>query len=154
MPPRIKTISALKEIKEILKIHDEAWNHSTGILGLLKNSSECFIVLDNNSLIVGYAFVEEDRIRGFVELQDIVISPSYRKQGYGKLLMKTIMKKYSYIKLIARANNQSLISFYQDLGFNKDSLIENYYDVGEDGIRMSWQSDKNYLSIQPGRKND
>ena len=140
MPAQIQTLSSLKEIREILKIHDDAWDHSPGIFDLLKNSTECFILFENNSGIVGYAFVEEDKTRGFVELQDIVISAPYRKHGYGKLLMKKIMEKYPCIKLIARAQNIALISFYKDLGFSENFLIENYYNVGEDGLRMSWKA--------------
>jgi len=142
MISQIKTFSALKEIKEILKLHDEAWNHSPGILDLLKKSSECFILFAENARIAGYVFVEEDKARGFVELQDIVISSNYRKMGYGKLLMKKVMEKYPSIKLIARAQNVALISFYRDLGFKEDFLIENYYEIGEDGLRMSWRAEK------------
>jgi ribosomal protein S18 acetylase RimI-like enzyme len=142
MPAQIKTISALKELREIIKIHDQAWNSSPGIIDLLKNSTECYILIENNSTIVGYAFVEEDKIRGFVELQDIVISDPYRKHGYGKLLMRKIMESFPYIKLIARAQNSALISFYKGLGFNEEFLIENYYNVGEDGLRMYWRSEK------------
>lgn len=142
MTSQIETFSALKEIKEILKLHDEAWNHSPGILDLLKNSSECFILFTEDTKIAGYVFVEEDKARGFVELQDIVISSNHRKMGYGKLLMKKIMEKYPSIKLIARAQNVALISFYRDLGFKEDFLIENYYEIGEDGLRMSWRAEK------------
>ncbi|MBN2245601.1 MAG: GNAT family N-acetyltransferase [Candidatus Aminicenantes bacterium] len=142
MSAQVQTVSDLKEIREIIKIHDEAWNNSPGIIDLLKNSTECYILIENNSSIIGYAFVEEDKIRRFVELQDIVISAPYRKHGYGKLLMKNIMESYSFIKLIARAENSTLISFYKGLGFNEDFLIENYYNVGEDGLRMSWRSER------------
>ena len=142
MTSQIVSLSALKEIKEILKLHDEAWNNSPGILDLLKNSSECFILFAEDAKIAGYVFVEEDKARGFVELQDIVISSTHRKMGYGKLLMKKVMEKYPYIKLIARAQNSGLISFYKDLGFKEDFLIENYYEIGEDGLRMSWRAEK------------
>ena len=142
MSTQIKTFSGLEEIREILKIHDDAWNHSHGILDLLKNSSECFILFVDNANMAGYAFIEEDKERGFIELQDIAISSAYRGKGYGKLLMKKIMDKYSWIKLIARAQDLALISFYKYLGFSEDFLIENYYNIGEDGLRMSWSSDK------------
>jgi ribosomal-protein-alanine N-acetyltransferase len=142
MPVQIKTISVLKELREILKIHDEAWDHSLGILDLLKNSSECFILFAEDAKIAGYAFIEEDKARGFAELQDIVISSAYRGKGYGKLLVKKVMDIYPWIKLIARAQDLILISFYKDLGFTEDFLIENYYNIGEDGLRMSWKSEK------------
>lgn len=81
MPVQIKTISVLKELREILKIHDEVWDHSLGIIDLLKNSNECFILFAEDAKIAGYAFIEEDKARGFVELQDIPISSAYRGKG-------------------------------------------------------------------------
>ena len=58
MSTQIKTFSSLEELREILKIHDEAWNHSHGILDLLKNSSECFIIVVDNENMAGYPLTQ------------------------------------------------------------------------------------------------
>ena len=135
---RIKPLSSLKAINEIVALHNEVWRNSTGIIDLLKNSSDCFVLFDEKDHVIGYAFVEEDRKRGFIELQDIAVSPKHQGQGGGKILMQSVMRKYGHIKLIVRASNDRLIAFYKKLGFELESTIENYYDINEDGARMSW----------------
>lgn len=136
---QVKPLSSLKAINEIVALHNEVWNNSTGIIDLLKNSSDCLVLFDEKNHVIGYAFVEEDRKRGFAELQDIAVSPKHQGQGGGKILMQSIMRKYSRIKLIVRESNARLIAFYKNLGFELESVIENYYDINEDGARMSWQ---------------
>jgi len=56
--------------------------------------------------------------------------------------MQAVMNSCPRIKLIARLDDKPLIRFYIGLGFKEESIIENYYDVGEDGIRMSWSEEK------------
>lgn len=136
---RVKHLLSLKVVNAIVGLHNEVWNNSPGIIDLLKNSSDCFVLFDEKNHVIGYAFVEEDRKRGFVELQDIAVSPEHQGRGGGKILMRSIMRKYGRIKLIVRESNSRLIAFYKNLGFELESVIENYYDINEDGARMSWQ---------------
>ncbi len=139
MHSRVEHLLSLKIINAIVSLHNEVWNNSTGIIDLLKNSSDCLVLFDENDHVIGYAFVEEDKKRGFIELQDLAVSPKNQGQGGGKLLMQSIMEKYSRIKLIVRESNTRLIAFYKNLGFELESVIENYYDINEDGARMAWQ---------------
>jgi ribosomal protein S18 acetylase RimI-like enzyme len=142
MDASVHAIQGLDRISEIIALHNEIWKNSAGIIDLLKNSSGCFVLIDNAGKLIGYAFIEEDRKRGFTELQDIAVSPSHQNQGGGRLLMQAVMSSCSRIKLIARLDDKPLIRFYTGLGFNKESIIENYYNVGEDGLRMSWSREK------------
>jgi ribosomal protein S18 acetylase RimI-like enzyme len=139
MLSRVEHLLSLEVVNAIVALHNEVWNNSTGIIDLLKNSSDCFVLFDEQNHVIGYAFVEEDRKRGFVELQDIAVSPKQQGRGGGKILMQSIMEKYGRIKLIVRESNAHLIAFYKNLGFELESVIENYYDINEDGVRMSWQ---------------
>jgi len=134
----VQTFRGLERIREIIGLHNEIWNYSTGIIDLLRNSNRCYILIDNDGMLIGYAFVEEDTKRGFAELQDIAVSKAHQNKGGGRLLMRSIMDNYPQIKLIARLENKRLIRFYTSLGFAEESVIENYYNVGEDGMRMSW----------------
>ena len=139
MITKVQSLPSLRVINEIVALHNEVWNNSTGIIDLLKTGSECFVLFDDNERVIGYAFVEEDKKRGFVELQDIAVSQEHRRQGGGKRLLHAIMDKYDRIKLIVRAHNTELITFYRNLGFEIESQIENYYEINEDGVRMSWR---------------
>jgi ribosomal protein S18 acetylase RimI-like enzyme len=140
MNHRVKRLSNIKQVRELVTLHNQMWNSSPGIIDLLKNASDCFLLLNQENRVIGYAFVEEDPQRGFVELQDIVVSTAYQHQGGGEALMKAIMAKYPFIKLIARALNESLVNFYRNLDFQVEYLIENYYEISQDGLRMSWRS--------------
>ena len=138
MAARVADLSALKTVREVIALHDEVWNRSPGIHELLLNSTRCFVLLTDEEKVSGYAFVEEDRPRGFVELQDVVVSPRSRGQGYSALLMDAVMAAYPRVKLVVRAQNAPLVALYEKLGFVPESRIENYYDVGVDGLRMTW----------------
>lgn len=138
MPYRVAPLAGLKTLREVIELHDEAWDRSPGIFGLLRGTAECCVLLDDEGRTGGYAFVEMDRSRGFAELQDIVVAPHARGRGRGSLLLRTVMRRYPAIKLIARAHEDRLLAFYERLGFVRDFVIENYYEIGEDGARMSW----------------
>ena len=137
MEIKVLSVRGLTLISEIVNLHNKVWENSTGIIDLLKNSSRCFYVRQNK-VLVGYAFVEEDRARGFAELQDLAVSRGFRGKGIGKSLVKAAMNHYACIKLIARADNKPLVRLYKDFGFTVEYRIENYYEIGRDGLRMSW----------------
>lgn len=120
---------------------------SLGILDLLTQATECFVLENDQNEIVGYAFVEEDNRRGFVELQDLAVLAQHRGKNGGRILMEAIMKKYRCIKLIARSTNDKLIDFYRKMGFQTEYRIENYYEINEDGLRMVWHSPDSSGSI-------
>lgn len=134
----VQTLQGLERIGEIIELHNKTWKNSPGIIDLLKNSSRCFVLIDSSGKLIGYAFAEDDRDRGYTELQDIAVSSSCQNSGGGALLMQAVMNCSSRVKLIARLNNQPLIRFYTRLGFKQETVIENYYNIGEDGVRMSW----------------
>jgi len=139
----VKELSHFRQVRQLVALHNQVWQSSPGIIDLLQNSSDCFILVDEGDQVIGYAFVEEDTKRGFVELQDIAVSPALRQKGGGKALVEAIMARYPYIKLIARIQNEPLINFYRQLGFKDEMAIENYYAINQDGLRMSWQASQN-----------
>ena len=97
MRSRVKRLVSLKVVNEIVALHNEVWNNSTGIIDLLKNATDCFVLIDKDDHVIGYAFVEEDRKGGFVELHDIVVSSKSRGQGRGRLLLQSVKRKYPRI---------------------------------------------------------
>jgi ribosomal protein S18 acetylase RimI-like enzyme len=136
---RIRTIASFDDIRQLVALHNAVWRHSTGIIELLATSSECFIAVDTaRDRVAGYAFVQQDLRRGFTELNDIAVAPLYRKQGFGHALMRHVMAHYRHVKLCARARKRKLVGFYTRLGFRVEAVFENYYDIGEDALRMTW----------------
>jgi ribosomal protein S18 acetylase RimI-like enzyme len=135
----VERVPWLSRIRGILEIHDATWGRSMGIVDLLSRSTACFMSVDAGGRVCGYCFVEEDVRRGFFELQDIAVSPDRRNRGVGRTLMGAVMSACPRIKLMTRAGKPSA-SFFQKLGFVQEQVVENYYDVGEDALRMSWNA--------------
>lgn len=137
---RVKSITSFEDIKGLLDIHDITWDKSAGILDLLRNSSACYLVVDDSEKVCAYAFIEVDADGGgFAELNDIAVAPDCRGRGLGRLLMRRIMDDFGWVKLLASASKPDLVKFYADMGFHEEAVFENYYGVDEDAIRFSWK---------------
>ncbi|MBD3378331.1 GNAT family N-acetyltransferase [candidate division KSB1 bacterium] len=143
MRHQIKLLKSLSDISQVIRLHNKTWNHSTGIIDLLENSTECILCYHRSGKqIIGYLFMQQDDVRGFMEINDLVVDSDFRHLGYGKLLVNHAQTKTSYLKLNADATNIKLVEFYQNLGFQVEITIENYYSIGKDAVRMVWK-DKN-----------
>ena len=123
-------------VSQVVALHDRVWNRSPGILDLLRTSTACHLLLDDRGRVRAYAFVEEDRERGFFELNDIAVDPRLRGRGHGARLLAGVLDACGRVKLVSRAGDAALVRFYRGLGFIEECIIENYYDVGVDGLRM------------------
>jgi ribosomal protein S18 acetylase RimI-like enzyme len=139
MAIKINCIKDQKSIQKLVQLYMEVWPNSIGIIDLLATDTVCYLAKDPLGNVVGYCFVEEDRQRGFYEIQDIAVAESWRRKGIGSKLILSIMDHYDYIKLIVNSNRENVIQFYKKIGFVSECVYENYYAIGHDGIRMSWQ---------------
>ena len=135
----IKTLGNLKQISQLIRIHNRVWPGSIGIIEALVESSECLLAVSQKGNVIAYAFVEMDKKGGFAELQDITVDPDHQGKGIGKELLRRVMDKYGYVKLMARISKDSLLQFYQKHGFVTEMVVENYYGIDEDGARMAWR---------------
>ena len=133
-----RQVSWLPWIRDIIEIHNETWGLSLGIVDLLSNSTACFVAIERGKRVRGYCFVEEDRNRGFFELQDIAVAPGFRGQGVGRELMQAAMEACSRIKLMTRVGRPQGVVFFERLGFEREQYVENYYEIGDDALRMCW----------------
>jgi ribosomal protein S18 acetylase RimI-like enzyme len=135
----ILSLGNLASIRQLLRVHDVTWKGSPGILDLLRCSTDCLLVRNARGRVVAYLFLEEDRARGFHEIQDVAVHPRYRRRGYGRALVEGAMARCAALKLLASARSPGLEGFYAALGFEVEHRIENYYTVGDDAIRMAWR---------------
>lgn len=139
----VRSIESLEDVQGVLRIHDSTWEKSSGILDLLRNSKECYVVADEDEEIHAYAFIQVDApAGGFAELDDIAVSPECRGQGVGHLLMRHIMDEFGWIKLLASAAKPQLLRFYKEMGFQQEAIFENYYGIDEDAVRFVWKGDE------------
>jgi len=142
MPQFIKPLGSLKQVSQLIRIHNRVWPGSIGIIEALVESDECLLAVSQKGNVLGYAFVELDKKKGFAELQDITVDPDHQGKGIGKELLRQVMDKYGFVKLMARASKESLMQFYHKHGFTTEMVVENYYGIEEDGARMAWRREE------------
>lgn len=70
----------------------------------------------------------------------LAVHPSYRRQGFGQVLLQALLtvaqqQGLERATLEVRASNQSALSLYQKFGFQEVGRRRRYYpDTGEDGL--------------------
>ena len=103
----------------------------------LNSFSKCKVLEDNNDILgfVTYSILYEKS-----EILDIVIDPTYRKKGYSKLLMRSVIddvikNNCENITLEVNVNNVIAINLYKSFGFKIACLRKNYYN-NEDAYLM------------------
>ncbi|GFP75418.1 GNAT family N-acetyltransferase [Clostridium fungisolvens] len=114
--------SMLESIKDIYK--KESWN------AYLKDDEKLRRAFDNSLYILG-AF-DDCKLIGFVRcvgdgehilmVQDLIVEPEYQKQGIGTYLFKTIMEKYSKVRMFMVVTDIEDIvdnKFYQSFKLKK-----------------------------------
>lgn len=76
----------------------------------------------------------------FAEINDILVSPDYRKQGLGKQLLQMaenqIQSQTKKIFLEVRESNFPAINLYKSQGFTQNSIRKKYYQDGENALVM------------------
>lgn len=114
--------SMIESIKRIYQ--DEGW------ISYL-NDDEKLISSFNNSLYTLGAF-DDSSLIGFIRcvgdgehiliVQDLIVDLNYRKQGIGTYLFKTIMDRYSQVRMfmvVTDTNNEADNKFYQSFDLKK-----------------------------------
>ena len=126
-------ISALEE-----ECFSDPWNEEA-----LKSSfdlpfTHCFLV-EEGGQVCGYCVLSvlfED-----AEVLNIAVAPAYRKKGYGKLLMETMLEKARELDALqcfleVRESNTPAIRLYESYGFAQYGVRKRYYEDGENALVM------------------
>ncbi|MCB9370197.1 GNAT family N-acetyltransferase [Candidatus Woesearchaeota archaeon] len=105
--------------------------------------------------IKDYILIEDKEIIGFsgfnkeeTETKDIfwlnwtAIKKGHEQKGYGKILLKHILKELKKRKgrklyVSTSSKNTNANEFYKSIGFNKEAQLKDYYKKGEDSIILS-----------------
>jgi ribosomal protein S18 acetylase RimI-like enzyme len=135
----IRAVESLADVRQLVRLYGQVWPGSFGIIDLLTSTADCLVLAKGPFSVIGYTFVEPDLQRGFAELQDIAVDPEHQGRGLGTRLLAAVMARYPAIKLMAEAGKPELTRFYERAGFRTEQVVENYYEVGRDGLRMAWR---------------
>lgn len=107
------------------KVHDI---NDPEVLDLLKKDSYCKKYLDyiskntgtlivdtDNNKIIGYSFIGKNSDKGFIAT--IEVHKSYRRQGFGDILVDDAVKKHDAVDLLVLKSNKPAISLYKKHDF-------------------------------------
>ena len=113
---------------EILKLYSSVgWTAYTDHPDTLKRGYE-------NSLLTLAAY-EDDQLLGLIRtvgdghtivfVQDILVFPEHQRKGIGSALLQAILDRYSHVRQIELATDNTLktIAFYKSMGFRELSEI-------------------------------
>lgn len=121
-------------MEEIYEIEKMSFKYPYPFFVFYDFLDKLFFVIEENRKIVGYVIADEKR--GLIV--SIAIHPEYRRRGYGKMLMKHVLRfMKGKVVLQVRKSNKEAIEFYKKLGFEEEGEIKRYYIDGEDALLMS-----------------
>jgi len=126
------------DIERVYEIEKLSFPHPYPKIFFYHYLGDFFFVIEKQGEIAGYIIADVKRNL----IVSVAVHPSYRKQGYGKMLMKHAI---SYMKgeiiLQVRKSNRGAIYFYEKMGFRRKGELKSYYMDGEDAIIMVMKKD-------------
>lgn len=131
----------IKEIAEIeQKCFSDPWTEE-GLREELTNDCARFLTAVNEEGIVcGYIGCHTILDEGYIT--NVAVSPAFRRQGIGQLLVETLQQKssdLSFLTLEVRVTNSPAIKLYEECGFQQIGTRKNFYShPTEDAWLMTW----------------
>lgn len=125
--------------KEEVKIFGNSLGEKTLYNELIYNQmSKYFVALDGKKRI---GYIGSWLTRPNAEILNLLVIPSYRKQGIGKMLVEQVItvcraENINMLTLEVRISNIAAIALYKSFGFTISHLRKSYYKDGEDANLM------------------
>lgn len=124
---------------ECAAFHDP-WSRKS-FVDEMKNLCARYVVVEEDNVVAGYAgmwlIIDEAHVN------NVAVHPDYRGRGYGRLLMKQLMREaYRAAEIVCmtlevRVSNDVAIGLYTSMGFEVKGRRPHYYfDNGEDAYIM------------------
>jgi len=132
-----------RDMAAVLEIESKsfkfAWDEKTFIQTLRERMVVAFVVaLDE--VVVGYMITNLQK--DYIELLNLAVSPSMRRQGVGKLMIDKMKEKLSFEKRqrlvvdIVESNLQAQLFFKANEFLAVDIIKNSYVDTKEDAYQM------------------
>jgi len=120
----------------------EPWSASAIEYEITQPHSICFVALDENDALVGYASMRHIINEGHIS--NIAVAPAYRRGGIGAMLLNALMCKAIYDEMIGvtlevRVSNQAAIALYEKHGFITEGYRKNYYSSPTEDAAIMWK---------------
>lgn len=136
---RKMNIFDLKEVMRIEKISFVSkWTIDDFIYELIINTKATYFIYKIGNSIVAYIgiWILDDEIH----ISNLAVDPLFRRRGIARKLINRIIKEayrvnIKTVSLEVRISNINAINLYENMDFEKNSILKDYYKV-EDGVRM------------------
>ena len=91
--------------------------------------------------MIGFVAGDPHPSEGFSWIATIGVAPEYRRRGIGRELLRACEAKSTTprIRLSVRASNDGAIRLYEQEGYQRIEVWQNYYNDGEAAIVMEKQ---------------
>jgi ribosomal-protein-alanine N-acetyltransferase len=117
------------------------WSRDS-FLSELQNACARYAVLLENGVIVGFGGMWI--IVGEAHVNNVAVHPDFRARGYGRRLMKELMRmawragEIAQMTLEVRVTNAPAIALYRSMGFEVAGLRKKYYEDNGDDAYILW----------------
>ena len=122
------------------------WSRDSLLYELTDNPLSTYVVAEMEGHVIGYVGVWSILDEGHIT--NVAVSPDYRRQHVGSLLIYHMLKSTMEAGLVrhtleVRAGNEAALALYRKFGFTEAGVRKGYYeDNGEDAIIMWRDSEK------------
>lgn len=133
-------------LNEVLEIEQSCfsipWTRGMFIDEFTK-SIACYIGMEKEGRLIGYGGFWKIFDEGHIT--NIAVSPEYRRQGTGKIIMEKLTEKcaeqgISKMTLEVRVSNKAAISLYKKMGFIAEGLRKGYYEDNKEDALIMWKT--------------
>ena len=127
-----------KQYLDLLLLADE----QESMIDRYLERGELFVLEDEGVKAVGVVTDEGD---GVCELKNIAVAPGFQRQGYGRILIEYLFKRYAdrcRTMLVGTGDSPLTVPFYESCGFTyshriPDFFTDNYdHPIVEEGILL------------------
>ncbi len=107
----------------------DPWSENS-IASELENPLSYWLVADDNGIVAGY--VGSQAVLDSADMMNIAVSPDYRRQGIGEMLVNGLVahlkqENVRALLLEVRVSNAPAIALYKKLGFQQVGRRPGYY---------------------------
>jgi ribosomal-protein-alanine N-acetyltransferase len=139
---RRMTVQDIDRVHEIERLSfPRPWPRDS-FLSELENACARYVVLLEDGVIAGFGGMW--LIVGEAHVNNVAVHPCFRRRGYGKLIMKELMRtayragEIVQMTLEARVTNVPAIGLYMSMGFEVAGRRKNYYEDNGDDAYIMW----------------
>ncbi|ARI75331.1 GNAT family N-acetyltransferase [Halobacillus mangrovi] len=124
---RFTSTDDYQAIKPLLCLATSEGKAEQALFQYLKSEEQSLFLYEKEGMLAGCMGIKFTTNYNAV-IQQIAVSPGYRKQRIGKSMVEFILEQYKLRELSAETDDEA-VGFYQKLGFEVKSLGEKYKGV-------------------------